>query len=63
LNATVPAKVPLEVVTFAVKLSVAEELPRAMEDRVAVTAVLVEVAAPTVSVPEVDEAANVLSPL
>jgi hypothetical protein len=41
LNVTVPVKVPLVVVTVAVKLSVAEELPRAMEDRLAVTAVVV----------------------
>jgi hypothetical protein len=41
LNVTVPVGVPLVVVTVAVKLCVAEELPRAMEDVVAVTAVAV----------------------
>ena len=62
LKVTVPAKVPPLGVTVAVKLSVAEELPRRMDDGLAVTAVVVAMAAATVSVPEVDEAANVPSP-
>jgi hypothetical protein len=41
LNVTVPVGVPLVVVTVAVKLCFAEELPRAMEDGLAVTDVVV----------------------
>jgi hypothetical protein len=41
LNVTVPAGVPLVVVTVAVRLCVAEELPIAMEDGLAVIAVVV----------------------
>lgn len=41
LNVTVPVAVPLVVVTVAVKLCVAEELPRALEDWLTVTVVLV----------------------
>jgi hypothetical protein len=41
LNVTVPVGVPLPVVTVAVRFCVAEELPRAMEEELAVTAVVV----------------------
>jgi len=41
LNVTVPVGVPLVVVTVAVKFCVDEELPRAMEDGLAVTVVVV----------------------
>ena len=41
LNVTVPDGVPLAVVNVAVKFCVAEELPRAMEDGLAVTDVVV----------------------
>jgi hypothetical protein len=41
LNVTVPVGVPLAAVTVAVKLCVAEELPRAMEERLAATDVVV----------------------
>jgi hypothetical protein len=41
VNLTVPAGVPLVVVTVAVKLCVAEELPRAMEEGLAATDVVV----------------------
>ena len=41
LNVTVPVGVPLVVVTVAIRLCVAEELPRGMDEGLAVTVVVV----------------------